>query len=318
MAGVVGERLPVLSATQVHPPSGVNTATDLLGRVVVYTDVNGVRTPTTYDQVDRGTSSTVTANAFDSPRSVSFTYDDADRTLTQELDGVTSVSMACGSGSSIASISRGDAARMLPLDWKTSDGRSVAAAVGRAASGTAESRYCYDAADRAVSTGGERRTALLAQQRVRVTGLKARDRLVGIDVRPATGVTPVVSPNTGRLFTVGQLGVDVGEVNGFDIATADSRHQALAAVRAGLPLLDGSVLVRADLGTGRASVVGLAGGDVVGLAFAEWASRFHGRPHPWPVRTSHLNAQESLIGASLDVVHGGGEKGRPTRTVPSR
>ncbi|WP_374237560.1 DUF4394 domain-containing protein [Lentzea sp. CC55] len=35
--------------------------------------------------------------------------------------------------------------------------------------------------------------------------------------------------NTGRLVTTGRLGVDVGKVDGFDIATAGG-HQALAAV----------------------------------------------------------------------------------------
>ncbi|WP_439660256.1 DUF4394 domain-containing protein [Lentzea sp. HUAS TT2] len=83
----------------------------------------------------------------------------------------------------------------------------------------------------------------------------------------AAGVTPVVSPNTGQLFTVGRLGIDVEKTNGFDIATVDGRQHALAAVRPGFSLLGGTLLVRIDLGTGRASVAGVAGGDVVGLAF---------------------------------------------------
>jgi hypothetical protein len=83
----------------------------------------------------------------------------------------------------------------------------------------------------------------------------------------AAGVTPVVSPNTGQLFTVGRLGVDIDRTNGFDIATVDGRQHALAAVRPGFSLLGGTLLVRIDLGTGRASVAGVAGGDVVGLAF---------------------------------------------------
>ncbi|MDX8054479.1 DUF4394 domain-containing protein [Lentzea sp. BCCO 10_0798] len=82
------------------------------------------------------------------------------------------------------------------------------------------------------------------------------------------GVTPVVSPNTGQLFTVGRLGVDVGRTNGFDIATTDGRHRAMAAVQPEFSLLGGSLLVKVDLDSGRASVVGFAGGTVVGLAFA--------------------------------------------------
>ncbi|WP_394613305.1 DUF4394 domain-containing protein [Lentzea sp. JNUCC 0626] len=85
----------------------------------------------------------------------------------------------------------------------------------------------------------------------------------------AVGVTPVVSPNTGQLFTVGKLGVDVDKTNGFDIATVNGRHHALAAVSPALNLLGGSILVKINLETGRASVVGLAGGDVVGVAFAK-------------------------------------------------
>jgi hypothetical protein len=82
------------------------------------------------------------------------------------------------------------------------------------------------------------------------------------------GVTPVVSPNTGQLFTVGRLGIDVGRTNGFDIATAHGRHRAMAAVQPEFSLLGGSLLVKVDLDSGRASVVGFAGGTVVGLAFA--------------------------------------------------
>ncbi|MFD4636145.1 DUF4394 domain-containing protein [Lentzea sp. NPDC058436] len=85
----------------------------------------------------------------------------------------------------------------------------------------------------------------------------------------AAGVTPVVSPNTGQLFTVGKLGVEVDRTNGFDIATVDGRHHALAAVRPALSLLGGSLLVKINLETGRATVVGLAGGEVVGVAFAK-------------------------------------------------
>lgn len=72
------------------------------------------------------------------------------------------------------------------------------------------------------------------------------------------GETPVVSPNTGRLTTIGGLGLNISSVNGFDVAGAakagayDPRdYQAVAAVRAhGVPFL-----VRIDLATGRARVL---------------------------------------------------------------
>jgi hypothetical protein len=45
------------------------------------------------------------------------------------------------------------------------------------------------------------------------------------------GVTPAVSPNTGQLFTVGNLGVNVSAQGGFDVAEGDG--VAYAAIRAG-------------------------------------------------------------------------------------
>jgi hypothetical protein len=42
----------------------------------------------------------------------------------------------------------------------------------------------------------------------------------------------------------------------------------MAAVQPEFSLLGGSLLVKVDLDSGRASVVGFAGGTVVGLAFA--------------------------------------------------
>ncbi|MFK0244138.1 DUF4394 domain-containing protein [Amycolatopsis azurea] len=83
------------------------------------------------------------------------------------------------------------------------------------------------------------------------------------------GETPVVSPNTGQLTTIGKLGLNISSVNGFDIAgaagpgTYDSRdYKAVAAVRArGIPFL-----VRIDLTTGRAHVVSPLLTKPVGLA----------------------------------------------------
>lgn len=104
--------------------------------------------------------------------------------------------------------------------------------------------------------------------------------LYGIDSRADTvvlqgsvpGATPVVSPNTGQLFTVGRLGLDVGELNGFDIrgVAAGAGHdpadyRAVAAVRtSGVGL---SLLVNIDLRSGRASVASVLLDRPVGLAF---------------------------------------------------
>ncbi|ONI78356.1 hypothetical protein BWI15_02460 [Kribbella sp. ALI-6-A] len=90
------------------------------------------------------------------------------------------------------------------------------------------------------------------------------------------GRTPAVSPNTGQLFTVGRLGVDVSAVNGFDIegrartaGTYDARdYTAIAAIRTN-GLLSGSRIVKVDLRTGRTTPLPALGlGEVVGLTFA--------------------------------------------------
>ena len=135
--------------TSVSDDKGViTTTTDLLGRVVSYTDVNGTRTNTAYDPVGRITTSTVTPpNAADSPRTLSFTYDDAGRTLTQRLDNTTLASVTYdnagelatatyGNGSSLASVTKDNGARLLNLGWKTSDGRDIVSSVGRTSAGT--------------------------------------------------------------------------------------------------------------------------------------------------------------------------------------
>ncbi|MFC6093017.1 DUF4394 domain-containing protein [Saccharothrix lopnurensis] len=70
------------------------------------------------------------------------------------------------------------------------------------------------------------------------------------------GVTPVVSPNTGQLFTVGGLGTRISAANGFDISPGG---RALAA--------SGGKVYRIDLDTGRTRLVGISLDEVVGLAF---------------------------------------------------
>ncbi|MGQ0841889.1 DUF4394 domain-containing protein [Actinokineospora sp.] len=98
-----------------------------------------------------------------------------------------------------------------------------------------------------------------------------RDTLVTQGTAP--GVTPIVGPNTGQLFTVGRLGLPVTAVNGFDIKGAapagpfnPADYKAVAALQ-----LDGflglSVLAKVDLSTGRAHVISLLLSRPVGVAF---------------------------------------------------
>lgn len=76
------------------------------------------------------------------------------------------------------------------------------------------------------------------------------------------GVQPVISPNTGRLFTVGSLGIGSFAHASLDIS--DVSNTAYAAVRQGSI----SHWYRIDLGSGRATLIGtIAGGEpVVGAA----------------------------------------------------
>lgn len=76
------------------------------------------------------------------------------------------------------------------------------------------------------------------------------------------GRTPVVSPNTGRLVTVGPLGA--GPLDDASLDISDRRNTALAALRSG----GHTRLHLVDLETGRASLLGTLGdgGPIVGLA----------------------------------------------------
>lgn len=83
----------------------------------------------------------------------------------------------------------------------------------------------------------------------------AIDRAAGTLVMQGSreGVQPVVSPNSGRLTTVGALGLGaLGDVS-FDIA--DVTGLAYAVVRGGS--VPRSTLVRVDLASGRATAVGV-------------------------------------------------------------
>lgn len=92
----------------------------------------------------------------------------------------------------------------------------------------------------------------------------AIDRADGSLVRQGSveGAQPVVSPNTGQLFTVGPLGTGAVDDVAFDIA--DTNNAALAALRK-----DGRTrLFDVDLATGRARLLGTVGNGqpLVGMA----------------------------------------------------
>ena len=75
------------------------------------------------------------------------------------------------------------------------------------------------------------------------------------------GVQPVVSPNTGKLFTVGSLGIGSFQRATLDIS--DVSNTAYSAVTTGQK----SVWYRIDLATGRATRIGTVAGEaLVGAA----------------------------------------------------
>lgn len=100
----------------------------------------------------------------------------------------------------------------------------------------------------------------------KITTNYALDGAMGLLVHQGTkeGVTPVVSPNTGRLYTVGGLGIGPFAHATFDIS--DITPTAYAGVRAA-----GAKATRwhrVDLATGRATFIGTVGGGepLVGAA----------------------------------------------------
>jgi len=95
----------------------------------------------------------------------------------------------------------------------------------------------------------------------------ALDRARGTLVRQGSheGVQPVVSPNSGRLTTIGSLGLGPMVDASFDIA--DVSNAAFAALR--LNATDPTQLYTIDLATGRATLIGTVGNGAAlrGLAF---------------------------------------------------
>jgi RHS repeat-associated protein len=126
----------------------ITTRMDLLGRVVSYVDVYGLRTDTIYDQPGRVVSETVTPpNPADPPQLTTYTYDDAGRVLTHKLGTTvlaTSTYDAAGelatvsyaNGSSLSGVGKDPAGRVVALSWRTSDNVPVTSTVTRTRAGT--------------------------------------------------------------------------------------------------------------------------------------------------------------------------------------
>ncbi|HKX96129.1 MAG TPA: DUF4394 domain-containing protein [Methylibium sp.] len=130
----------------------------------------------------------------------------------------------------------------------------------------ADGALAYDAAD----ANAGRAPAIVAaaysynQDNDKITTNYAIDARQGVLVTQGSreGAQPVVSPNTGRLFTVGSLGAGPFEHADFDIS--DVKNVAYAALT---PAGGTSVLYRIDLATGAASRIGSVGGKtLVGMA----------------------------------------------------
>lgn len=129
-----------------------------------------------------------------------------------------------------------------------------------------DGRLAYDAAD----AGAGKVPAVLAvgysynKTDEKLTTMYALDGRQGALVHAGSkeSVQPVISPNTGRLFTVGSLGIGTFERATLDIS--DVSNAAYAAIGRGTT----SSWYRIDLASGRATLVGtIAGGEaVVGAA----------------------------------------------------
>ncbi|WP_245822051.1 PA14 domain-containing protein [Lentzea waywayandensis] len=136
---------PLVSTVTDHNGT-ITTKTDMIGRVVEYTDVHGVRTETKYDRAGR-----TTTQKFNLPLNaaqvVSSTYDDAGRLLTSSLDGAllaTSTydavgelkSVAYANGTSLSAMGKDGSGQTTSLTWKTKSGTEIPTTVTRTRGGT--------------------------------------------------------------------------------------------------------------------------------------------------------------------------------------
>jgi RHS repeat-associated protein len=135
----------------------VTTRTDLLGRVVMYSDVHGVRTETSYDQAGRvSQEKMIPPNPADGSQLTAYTYDDAGRIRTTKLGDVVLAtatydaagelaSVAYANGSALAATGNNPAGQLTSLTWKTSDNVQVVSAVDRTRAGTITNETLADA-----------------------------------------------------------------------------------------------------------------------------------------------------------------------------
>jgi hypothetical protein len=128
-----------------------------------------------------------------------------------------------------------------------------------------DGRLAYDAAD--VNAGKPPGVVAAGytynKDNDKITTNYALDGRQGVLVHQGSkeGVQPVVSPNTGRLYTVGSLGIGAFQRATLDIS--DLSNTAYSAVTAG----GTSTWYRIDLTTGRATRIGtVAGAALVGAA----------------------------------------------------
>lgn len=129
---------------------------------------------------------------------------------------------------------------------------------------------------------------LLASHRVKVHGLNSRDRLVGIDVCPATGQLYalgrsgqlyLVQPSTGRATAVGKASVGIGQdAVGFDfnptvdrirVVTSAGRNLRLHPDTGAVTATDGTLVYAAGSTTPNVAAAGytnsVAGATTTGL-----------------------------------------------------
>lgn len=128
-----------------------------------------------------------------------------------------------------------------------------------------DGRLQYDAADTNASKAANVVAAgyTYNKDNDKITTNYALDGQLGVLVHQGSkeGVQPLVSPNTGKLYTVGSLGVGPFDKATLDIS--DVSNAAYSAITTG----GKSVWYRIDLATGKATRIGtVAGGPVVGAA----------------------------------------------------
>ena len=133
-----------------------------------------------------------------------------------------------------------------------------------------DGRLAYDAADR---RAGQAPRIVAAgytynKDNEKITTNYALDGAAGALVHQGTkeGVAPAVSPNTGRLYTVGMLGTGPFERASFDISDVSNAAYAGITAAEGRP----TRWYRIDLASGAATFIGtVAGGEpIVGSAIA--------------------------------------------------